>query len=370
MLGEAAVGFCFLPQEANDKRSLCSEYTSGAWGDLRHPLLRPHAEDENTQHGEAAMPYTILRTKKLKSVAGIIGSGRHTFREMPTPNSNGAANVHVGGASTAVGLASSVLAKLPERRRKGAVLCIEYLITASPEAFTRHGGTMPDTGGYFDRAIAWLKARHGATNIVSATVHLDERTPHLVAYVVPLTKDERLSARDFLGGAAKLRKMQTDFHHWCGKPFGLSRGIERSKATHQKVGQYYQALAAAEPVIERSDLAAAVVGIQTPNYKALLLRAKTSAIQDKLQRSATEALHARQAALDRQAVELRLAQRALEDLEITLEKRADSLAEVDQALEIALLKAGRQQERADRLAKQLADLTKRMPEADVAIAPC
>jgi len=370
VLGEAAVGFCFLPQEANDKRSLCSEYTSGAWGDLCHPLLRPHAEDENTQHGEAAMPYTILRTKKLKSVAGIIGSGRHTFREMPTPNSNGAANVHVGGASTAVGLASSVLAKLPERRRKGAVLCIEYLITASPEAFTRHGGTMPDTGGYFDRAIAWLKARHGATNIVSATVHLDERTPHLVAYVVPLTKDERLSARDFLGGAAKLRKMQTDFHHWCGKPFGLSRGIERSKATHQKVGQYYQALAAAEPVIERSDLAAAVVGIQTPNYKALLLRAKTSAIQDKLQRSATEALHARQAALDRQAVELRLAQRALEDLEITLEKRADSLAEVDQALEIALLKAGRQQERADRLAKQLADLTKRMPEADVAIAPC
>lgn len=87
--------------------------------------------------------------------------------------------------------------------------------------------------------------------------------------------------RDFLGGAAKLRKMQTDFHHWCGKPFGLLRGIEGSKANHQKVGQYYQALAAADPVIDRSDLAAAVVGIQTPSYKALLLRAKTSAIQDK-----------------------------------------------------------------------------------------
>ncbi|MBZ9781612.1 plasmid recombination protein [Pseudomonas sp. REP124] len=315
------------------------------------------------------MSYTILRTKKLKSVAGIIGSGRHTFREMPTPNSNGAANVHVGGASTAGGLANAVLAKLPERRRKGAVLCIEYLITASPEAFARHGGTMPDTGGYFNRAMAWLKARHGGANIVSATVHLDERTPHLVAYVVPLTKDGRLSARDFLGGAAKLRRMQTDFHQWCGKPFGLLRGVEGSKATHQKVSQYYLALVAADPIVDRADLAAAAIGIQMPNYKALLLRAKTSAIQDKLQRSATVALKARQAALDRQAVEHRQAQRALEELEITLEKRANSLDEVDHALEIALLKAGREKERADRLARQLADLLKRIPGADVAIAP-
>ncbi|WP_323554360.1 MobV family relaxase [Pseudomonas sp. CCI3.2] len=315
------------------------------------------------------MPYAILRTKKLKSVAGIFGSGRHTFREMPTPNSNGAANVHVGGASSAAGLASAILAKVLERRRKGAVLCIEYLITASPEVFARHGGTIPDTGGYFDRAIAWLKARHGGANIVCAEIHLDETTPHLVAYVVPLTKDGRLSARDFLGGAAKLRKMQTDFHHWCGKPFGLSRGIEGSKATHQKVGQYYQALAAAEPVIERSDLAAAAIGIQTPNYKALLLGAKTSAIQDKLQRAATEALRRRQAALDRQAVELRRAQRALEDREITLEKRADKLAEVDQALDMALRKADKELSRADRLAKQLSVMTRRMLEAGVAITP-
>jgi hypothetical protein len=315
------------------------------------------------------MPYAILKTKKLKSVAGILGSGRHTFREMPTPNSNGAANVHVGGASSAAGLANTVLAKLPERRRKGAVLCIEYLIIAGPEAFTRHGGTMPDTGGYFDRAIAWLKARHGGANIVCAEIHLDETTPHLVAYVVPLTKDGRLSARDFLGGAAKLRKMQTDFHHWCGKPFGLSRGIEGSKATHQKVGQYYQALAAAEPVIDRSDLAAAAVGIKTPNYKTLILGAKTSAIQDKLQRAATEALHQRQAALDRQAVNIRHVRRAIDDQEIALEKRAEKLAEVYQALDIALRKADREKVRADRLANKLSAMAVRLIVAGVGVTP-
>jgi hypothetical protein len=319
--------------------------------------------------GEAVMPYAILRTKKLKSVAGIWGSGRHTFREIPTPNSNGAANVRVGGASNAADLAGAVLARLPERRRKGAVLCIEYLITASPEAFIRHGGTMLDTGGYFDRAIAWLKARHGGANIVCAEIHLDETTPHLVAYVVPLTKDGRLSARDFLGGAAKLRKMQTDFHHWCGKPFGLSRGIEGSKATHQEVGQYYQALAAAEPVIDRSALAAAAIGIRTPNYKALLLGAKTLAIQAQLQRTAVDSLHKRHMALDRHADDLQRTQRALEDLEVTLEKRADQLAEVDHALDMALRKADHESSRADRLDKQLGAMTRRMLEAGVAITP-
>ncbi|MEB0129740.1 MobV family relaxase [Pseudomonas sp. CCI2.4] len=302
------------------------------------------------------MPYAILRTKKLKSVAGILGSGRHTFREMPTPNSTGAPNLHVGGASSAADLVSAVLAKLPERRRKGAVLCIEYLITASPEAFVRHGGYIPDTGGYFDRAIAWLKARHGGSNIVSAAVHLDERTPHLIAYVLPLTTDGRLSARDFLGGAAKLRKMHTDFDHWCGKPFGLSRGIEGAKATHQKVGQYYQSLAAPEPVIWRSDLAAAAIGIKTPNYKALLLGAKTSIIQATLQRAVAEVLHRRQAALDRQAVELRQAQRALEDREIKLEGRVDGLAEVDRALKLAVLTADRERTRADQLSERVSAL--------------
>lgn len=79
------------------------------------------------------MAYAILRTKKLKSVAGIFGSGRHTFREMPTPNSNGAANVHVGGASSAAGLANAVLAKLPERRRKGAIRTA-YTRGADPSA--------------------------------------------------------------------------------------------------------------------------------------------------------------------------------------------------------------------------------------------
>lgn len=129
------------------------------------------------------MGYAILRAKKLKTLASIRGSGRHTFREIPTPNADGTANCQVCGAASAAELVAAVRGSLPRARRKDAVLCIEYLVSASPSAFCRHGGAMPDIGGYFDRAMDWLRARHGLSNIVCAVVHLDERTPHLIAYL-------------------------------------------------------------------------------------------------------------------------------------------------------------------------------------------
>ena len=61
-------GAAFLPKEANNKRSLCSEYTSCAWGELRRPLLHPHAEDENTQHGGGC--HALHDTKNKKAEVG------------------------------------------------------------------------------------------------------------------------------------------------------------------------------------------------------------------------------------------------------------------------------------------------------------
>lgn len=242
------------------------------------------------------------------------------------------------------------------RRRRDAVLCIEYLITASPEAFTRHGGKMPDTSGYFDQAMTWLSARHGAANIVCAELHLDERSPHLVAYITPLTQDGRLSARDFLGGPATLRRMQTDFHQRCGKPFGLARGIEGSKATHQAVRAYYQALQSSPPTIDRTDILAAAFGIQTPKFKSHLSAVRSLSALVELQQSATESIQARNIALTRKADELQARELSLESLELSIEKRADQLDRIDRELEMALCRAASERARADRLSNQLAAL--------------
>jgi len=186
--------------------------------------------------------YCILRAEKLTSFGSITGSAKHTFREIPTPNAD-ASRTHLNktfGAQDSAAVRAAIEARLPAKRRKDAVLAIEYLVTASPEWFR----TAPtkQQNAYFGAAVRWLEARHGKANIVCVNMQLDETSPHLVAYVVPLTKDGRLSAKDFLGGRKVLSQMQTDFAEKIGKPVGLQRGVEGSKATHTTAKQYAAAL--------------------------------------------------------------------------------------------------------------------------------
>lgn len=192
--------------------------------------------------------FAILRTAKLKSAGEIGGSIAHTFRTRDTPNADPARharNEHFG-ASTPEAVKAGIAARLPEKYRKDAVLCIEYFIGASPEGFPGDG-----SGGdqYFRAAMDWLRERHGAENVISGHIHRDETTPHLVAYVVP-RDGEKLNAKKWLGGKAALSAMQTDFAEKVGKPFGLERGLEGSKAVHQTIRQFYaeaNAIARAAP---------------------------------------------------------------------------------------------------------------------------
>lgn len=224
--------------------------------------------------------YAILRVEKLTTVGNIAASGEHTFRERHTPNADPAITPQNRGvgASSAAELVDAIrdrVAKATERA-KDPVLALEYMITATPEAFPAHGGTL-DAKRYLNDALTWIRQRHGAANVVCAHIHLDERSPHLVAYVVPLVErpgttrkrsvvagrnpdgSQRrelrefttpptlaLSAKHFVGGRAKLSAMQTDFAAAVGKPHGLQRGIEGSKATHQRVKRFYRALSAAQ----------------------------------------------------------------------------------------------------------------------------
>lgn len=218
------------------------------------------------------MAYAIIRAKKLKSMGAVARSAMHTFRMQPTPN----ADPSLTGRNRTVGakgkdqLLAALVHTLPSKRRKDAVLAIEYLVTASPEAFKRHGGHLGDTGdGYFADALKWLRKRHGAAHVLSATIHLDESTPHLVVYVVPITADKRLSCRDFLGGPQKLKAMQTDFHAKVGARRGLERGVEGSKAKHEAVSAFYSTMAAAgdAPMLKPRDYAAAAVGVKTEAWR-------------------------------------------------------------------------------------------------------
>ncbi|EMQ6744775.1 plasmid recombination protein, partial [Salmonella enterica subsp. enterica serovar Infantis] len=83
--------------------------------------------------------------------------------------------------------------------------------------------------------------KYGADRIITATIHRDETSPHLSAFVVPLTQDGRLSAKEFIGNRSKMTADQTSFAK-AVEHLGLERGIERSRATHTSIKQHYAAI--------------------------------------------------------------------------------------------------------------------------------
>ena len=182
-----------------------------------------------------------MRAKKLANMGSVAASMQHCYRERETHNADQERtpdNQHLGAKSTDEAM-GKLRALLPEKRRKDAVLAVEYVMTASPEWFAK--ATPEQEKVFFQRSLQWLADKYGADRIVTASIHRDEATPHLSAFVVPLTQDKRLSAKEFIGSRDKMRADQTSYAG-CVADLGLERGIEGSKATHQTIQQHYAAI--------------------------------------------------------------------------------------------------------------------------------
>jgi len=174
-------------------------------------------------------------------MGSVAASMQHCFRERETHNADQertSDNQHLVAKSTdeAIGKLRDLL---PEKRRKDAVLAVEYVMTATPEWFAK--ATPEQENAFFQQSLQWLADKYGADRIVTASIHRDETTPHLSAFVVPLTQDKRLSAKEFIGSRDKMRADQTTYAA-CVANLGLERGIEGSKATHQTIQQHYAAI--------------------------------------------------------------------------------------------------------------------------------
>jgi len=87
---------------------------------------------------------------------------------------------------------------------------------------------------YFQRAYNFIAERVGEHNIFAATVHLDETTPHLHMCFVPLTKDNRLTAKEVLGNRESFKKWQDDFYSCMSERWPeLDRG-QKAEETGRK----------------------------------------------------------------------------------------------------------------------------------------
>jgi hypothetical protein len=199
----------------------------------------------------------IMRVGKLKSLGSVGGSEKHTARLQDTPNADPyKENIRLLGNNDDPSLEKIVLAKIADntkhKPRKDAVLCSEIFLSASPEYFRPHD---PSGAGEWDDSLMWnfasaskkwLQDNFG-DKCVRAELHLDESTPHIHAYIVPINdKTKQLSHKAMFGGdgrqaSIKLSKLQ-DSYAAALAPLGIERGVKGSQATHTKVKEYYEAV--------------------------------------------------------------------------------------------------------------------------------
>ena len=95
------------------------------------------------------------------------------------------------------------------KARKDSVRMVETLITASPEFFA--GKKPSEIRDFFEYALEFLKTKQAEETIVSAVVHVDEKTPHMHLCFVPITADGRLSAKEIVGNKKKLTQWQDEY---------------------------------------------------------------------------------------------------------------------------------------------------------------
>jgi len=201
--------------------------------------------------------FAILRFAKVKTIAQLRAHGAHVSRTRPTPNADPRGHrVVLAGSGDHAADAQAALAGLPRKPRKNATLAIEALLTASPD-WLRAGGPP----GTFDptrtAALAETAKRFLAEQFpgcpVSATLHLDESTPHIHATITPIdtTPSERgkrggkprLNASRWLDGPERLSALQDAWAAAC-EPLGLERGVRGSPAKHESVRRLYGRLEA------------------------------------------------------------------------------------------------------------------------------
>lgn len=150
------------------------------------------------------------------------------------------------------------------RRKVGTnqVRAIRVLLTGSNRDMKQieADGRLDD---WCNDSLQWLRETYGEQNLVSAVLHMDEKTPHIHATVIPIVTGEQRKARqEEQNGKKKYRKKNPQDVRLCAddvmarhrlkhyqdtyaqamNKYGLQRGVDGSLARHISTMQYYKQL--------------------------------------------------------------------------------------------------------------------------------
>ena len=198
------------------------------------------------------MSYSIIRVSKVKTGTNTTGIQKHVQRE-----NNNYENEDIDHSKTYLNYDlvnankqnfNNLIDEKIEQNYTGkrkirtdAIKHIDGLITSDNDFFDNQ--TPEDTKQFFEYAKAFLEQEYGKDNLLYATVHMDEKTPHMHYGVVPITDDGRLSAKEVVGNKKALTEFQDRFNEYVNqRGYDLERGQSRqvTNAKHDQVSRYKQ----------------------------------------------------------------------------------------------------------------------------------
>jgi len=126
--------------------------------------------------------------------------------------------------------------QVKRKPRANSVVLSEFMVTASPEYMNALSAEEQKT--YFEKSLEFIQERYGQKNTLYAVIHHDEATPHMHVGVIPITEDNRLSAKDIFN-KQELRELQEEFpKHLQKHDFEIVRGEKGSEKKHLSSQEY------------------------------------------------------------------------------------------------------------------------------------
>jgi hypothetical protein len=190
---------------------------------------------------EITVSFLVLHMDKFKKEA-IRGIQSHNLRERRSHSnpdieyerSSGNYELHEGVSrdyASAVQNRIDDLLLVKTVRRDAVHLC--GLIVSSDSAFFKDLSP-EESRRFFEESKKFLTQFVGEENVISAMVHMDEKTPHMHFLHVPVTKDGRLNANEIYTRDS-LKSLQTELPQYLrDRGFVIQRGIEQEAGSKKK----------------------------------------------------------------------------------------------------------------------------------------
>ena len=198
------------------------------------------------------MSYSIIRVSKVKTGTNTTGIQKHVQRE-----NNNYENEDIDHSKTYLNYDlvnankqnfNNLIDEKIEQNYTGkrkirtdAIKHVDGLITSDNEFFKDK--SQDEIRAFFEHSKEFIENEYGKDNLLYATVHMDEKTPHMHFGIVPITQDGRLSAKEVIGNKKALTEFQDRFNEYVNqRGYDLERGQSRqvTNAKHDQVSRYKQ----------------------------------------------------------------------------------------------------------------------------------